>query len=58
MTRYIKKIDGKWYDVYVDDSGEISDVKITDEKPKFDEEDIIYNNPFNGGDRNEAKEKS
>lgn len=46
IQRYIKPIDGKWYDVHVefgeDDIGRVVDVKITDDMPDISECELIY----------------
>lgn len=44
-TRYLKQIDGDWFDIlvgYESDIGNILDWKITKERPEYDEREVIY----------------
>jgi hypothetical protein len=46
VNRYIKQVDGKWYDVHVEfdenDIGNVVDVKITDEMPELAGCELLY----------------
>lgn len=50
-NRYLKNLDGKWWDVHVEfdenDVGHVVDVFITEEKPDIDERLIIYMKQWN-----------